>query len=97
MRTSVGHSVLPSISQREKKSGTAAVSLVSNRCSFSPVSWRKRSLDQITSSFSGRKITMGRGALTMVSLVAVSMLQVTESIYLRISLCRWALVRRRYR
>ena len=59
---------------------TAAVSLVSNRWSRSPVIWRKRSLDQITSSFSGRKITMGRGALTMVSLVAVSMLQVTESI-----------------
>ena len=95
MRTSVGHSVFPSISQREEKSGTAAVILVSNRCSRSPVSWRKRSLDQMTSSFSGRKITMGSGALTMVSLVAGSMLQVTLSMYLMISFCLWALLRRK--
>ena len=95
MRTSVGHSVLPSMSQREEKSGTAAVILVSKRCSRSPVIWRKRSLDQMTSSFSGRKMTMGSGAFTMVSLVAESMLQVTFSMYLRISFCRRALLRRK--
>jgi len=49
----------------------------------------------MTSSFSGRKITMGSGALTMVSLVAVSMLQVTLSMYLMISFCLWALLRRK--
>ena len=77
--TSPGHSVLPSSSQRVSKPGTAAESLVSNRWSRPSVSWRNRSLDQITSSVSGWKMTMGSGELSMVSRVAISMLADTLS------------------
>ena len=67
------------MSHRESKPGMRADSLASNRCSRSPVSWRKRSLVQMMSSLSGRKMIMGRGELAMVSLVAVSTVPVTFS------------------
>ena len=77
--TSPGQTVLPSRSHRVSKPGTRAERVVSKRCSCSSVSWRKRSLDQMISSVSGWKMTMGRGELTMVSWVATSMLAVTDS------------------
>ena len=68
--------------------------MASKRCSRSPVRRRKRSLVQMISSLSGRKITMGKGELTMVSFVATSTLPVIFSMYLVISRRRlWPLVR----
>ena len=86
--TSPGHWLFPSISHRASNPGATLDSLESYRCSRSPAMLRKRSLLQMMSPLSGRKMSMGRGALVTESLVACSTLPVTLSRYFWMAFCR---------